>query len=239
MQNCPLPNDGLLIGADSRPFVLTRASYAGGHRYAATWTGDNSSTWNHLRLTTPMLLNLGLSGFALSGADVGGFAAPRNLLLTRWIQLATFQPSIATILKKVLGSGAVGTRQAQEGIRRATSKNAIAYALSLHTTEEMTRTVCPLCGRCSWNFLTLLRMGVHSTSTRRTVSLWPDLMVSPAPYPDGLKPYEVQFAAGDWYDYWSGAKVASGAALNKIVVQPVLETLPVYVRKGRSSPCSR
>ena len=54
-----------------RPFVLTRASFAGGQRYAATWTGDNSSTWNHLRLTTPMLENLGLSGFAMSGADVG------------------------------------------------------------------------------------------------------------------------------------------------------------------------
>jgi alpha-glucosidase len=26
--------------------------YAGGQRYAATWTGDNSATWNHLRLTT-------------------------------------------------------------------------------------------------------------------------------------------------------------------------------------------
>ena len=58
---------------DERPFVLTRASYAGGQRYAATWTGDNSATWNHLRMTVPMLLNLGLTGFAWSGADVSGF----------------------------------------------------------------------------------------------------------------------------------------------------------------------
>ena len=44
-------------------------------------------------MTTPQLLNLGLSGFALSGADVGGFAgSPPPDLLTRWLMLAAFQP---------------------------------------------------------------------------------------------------------------------------------------------------
>ena len=72
---------------------MTRASYAGGQRFASTWTGDNSSTWNHLRQTTPQLINLGLSGFAMSGADVGGFAgSPQPELLTRWLEVAAFQP---------------------------------------------------------------------------------------------------------------------------------------------------
>ena len=86
--------EGLLkLQPDQRPFVLTRASYAGGQRYAATWTGDNSSTWNHLRMTVPQLLSLGLSGFALAGADVGGFAgSPSPNLLTKWIEIAAFQP---------------------------------------------------------------------------------------------------------------------------------------------------
>src|ERR1700692_2402808 len=70
-----------------------RRSYAGGQPYAATWTGDNSSTWNHLRMTVPQLINLGLSGFVLSGADVGGFAgSPPADLPTRWIERAAFQP---------------------------------------------------------------------------------------------------------------------------------------------------
>jgi len=58
---------------DKRPFVLTRANFLGGHRYAATWTGDNRSDWNHLRWSIPMALNLGLSGQAFSGPDIGGF----------------------------------------------------------------------------------------------------------------------------------------------------------------------
>src|SRR5438270_7562530 len=76
-----------------RPFVMTRASYAGGQRYAVTWTGDNSSTWDHLRLCVEQLQNLGLSGFTYSGCDVGGFvggASPE--LLTRWYEVAAFTP---------------------------------------------------------------------------------------------------------------------------------------------------
>ena len=40
-----------------------------------------------------MLENLGLSGFAFSGADVGGFAGtPSPDLLTKWLEIAAFQP---------------------------------------------------------------------------------------------------------------------------------------------------
>src|SRR5205807_6393985 len=34
---------------DSRPFVLTRSGTAGMQRYAALWTGDNTSEWAHIR----------------------------------------------------------------------------------------------------------------------------------------------------------------------------------------------
>jgi alpha-glucosidase len=33
---------------DKRPFVLSRANFMGGHRYGATWTGDNTSNWFHV-----------------------------------------------------------------------------------------------------------------------------------------------------------------------------------------------
>ena len=64
MQNARATYEGMLqLRPDLRPFVLTRAAYAGTERYAATWTGDNSSTWNHMRLSIPQLINLGLSGY--------------------------------------------------------------------------------------------------------------------------------------------------------------------------------
>jgi len=78
---------------DERPFVLTRAGFAGVHRYAATWTGDNKSNWEHLKMSIPMLLSMGLSGQALVGADVGGFFnEPSPELFVRWMQLGVFYP---------------------------------------------------------------------------------------------------------------------------------------------------
>lgn len=50
-----------------RPFVLSRAFFAGTQRYGAIWTGDNSADWDHLRSSVPMILTLGLTGMTFSG----------------------------------------------------------------------------------------------------------------------------------------------------------------------------
>jgi alpha-glucosidase len=90
---------------DKRPFIIARGSYAGVQRYAANWTGDSASDWNFLAILIPQILNFGLSGQPLAGADVGGFATsstggPQNgtgaygvtdpELLTRWTTLSAF-----------------------------------------------------------------------------------------------------------------------------------------------------
>ena len=94
MENERATYEGLLkLRPNERPFVVTRATYAGGQRYSFTWTGDNSSTWNQLRLGTQQTLNLGLSGISFVGDDVGGFGgSPPPDLLTRWIEIGAFKP---------------------------------------------------------------------------------------------------------------------------------------------------
>eukprot|EP00271_Cylindrocystis_brebissonii_P002380 TRINITY_DN12974_c0_g1_i1.p1 TRINITY_DN12974_c0_g1~~TRINITY_DN12974_c0_g1_i1.p1 ORF type:complete len:810 (-),score=150.92 TRINITY_DN12974_c0_g1_i1:473-2902(-) len=78
---------------DKRPFVLTRAAFIGSHRYAATWTGDNLATWEHLHFSIPMALNLGLSGQPFSGPDIGGFAGDSNpRLFARWMGIGALLP---------------------------------------------------------------------------------------------------------------------------------------------------
>jgi alpha-glucosidase len=65
--------EGIKQATGKRPFVITRACYTGTQKYATVWTGDNQSLWEHLRMSLPMLMNLGLSGVAFCGTDVSGF----------------------------------------------------------------------------------------------------------------------------------------------------------------------
>lgn len=81
------------VEPNKRPFVLTRSAYAGVQRYSAVWLGDNMSWWQHLELSIPMLLNMGLSGVPFAGVDVGGFAGDCSAeLLVRWYETGIFYP---------------------------------------------------------------------------------------------------------------------------------------------------
>lgn len=85
--------EGLKREDGKRPFVITRACYAGTQKYAMVWTGDNQSLWAHLRLAIPQLLSLGISGVTFAGTDVGGCGADCTAeLLCRWVQVGAFSP---------------------------------------------------------------------------------------------------------------------------------------------------
>ncbi|GAA5895979.1 hypothetical protein JCM6882_005578 [Rhodosporidiobolus microsporus] len=86
---------GLIAREDppKRPFVLSRAYYAGSQRYGAIWTGDNIGDWPHLASTVPMLLSNNIAGIVFIGSDVGGFFGnPTAEMMTRWHQIGTFSP---------------------------------------------------------------------------------------------------------------------------------------------------
>jgi alpha-glucosidase len=257
MQNTRATMEGeLTLNPNLRPFVMTRASYAGGQRYAVTWTGDNSSTWNHLRQTTPQIENLGLSGFAMSGADVGGFAgSPPADLLTKWLMLAAFQPIDRD-------HSAKGTRMhepwvdgpEQEDIRRRYINQRYLLMPYLYTTaEEMSRTGLPITRPLFLEF-------PHATSDNHPLDadapgefmFGPDILVAASPSPEEVAPYYVSLPTGLWYDYWTGTRYDRRGSLNAsdqeirdqvnsskllpILAQPKLADLPIYVRAGSIIP---
>ena len=259
MENSRATYDGLrALHPDSRPFVLTRATYAGGQRYAVTWTGDNSSSWNHLRMTTPMLENLGLSGFAFSGADVGGFAGtPSSELLTRWIEVGAFQPIDRDHTEKGTGDQEpwVGGAE-QENIRRhfiETRYKLMPYIYTL--AEEAARTGLPLVRPLFLEF-------PDATADRHPIDLdsgaefllGPDLLIAPQPYPDERDDYQVELPTSGWYDFWTGERVRANRLPEPVTVTvdpdppsdskqpyaiqvtPHLDRLPVFVRAGAILP---
>ena len=85
----------LLANPNKRPFILSRSNFLGGHRYAATWTGDNLSSVEQMKLSVPMTLTLGLSGQPFNGPDIGGFCENGNAdLLAQWTAFGVFFPFV-------------------------------------------------------------------------------------------------------------------------------------------------
>jgi alpha-glucosidase len=252
MENSRATFDGMKkLAPNTRPFVMTRASFAGGHRYAATWTGDNSSTWNHLRQTTPQLINLGLSGFGLSGADVGGFAgSPQPELLTRWLETAAFHP----IDRDHTCAGTNpqepwenGTPEDLELRRRYIEERYRLMPYLYSTAEEMSRTGLPMMRPLFLEFPGCAVDGQPiDLANGNSFMLGPDLLVAENPYPDEVGDYTVELPPVGWYDYWTGAQadgIAGGKAIaltattrSEVTIHPSLKTLPVFVRAGAIVP---
>jgi alpha-glucosidase len=227
---------------------MTRASYAGGQRYAVTWTGDNSSTWNHLKLSISVLLNRGMSGFAYSGADVGGFiGAPSPELMTRWIEIAAFEPIFrahsekGTPPKEPWVHGAEHMRIRRQFIEQRYRLMPYLYALA----DENARTGAPLMRPLFYDFPDAL----DAPCDQPTAFLLGDrLLIAPPPNLESSQPYEICLPAGRWYDYWTGepvtgrtsAKAVSatvGAPMPQVITEtPTLDRLPVFVRAGAILP---
>jgi alpha-glucosidase len=241
------------LAPDVRPFVMTRASYAGGQRYAATWTGDNSSTWNHLRQTTPQLINLGLSGFGLSGADVGGFAgSPQPELLTKWLEIAAFHPidrdhtSMGTNPQEPWENGTTKDLD----LRRKYIETRYRLISYLYTTaEEMSRTGIPMMRPLFLEFPDASR-DKHpiDLNTNNEFLIGPDLLIAPSPYPDMLDDYQAVLPPVGWYDFWTGQPLRFGVQAGRvgndnvpdndlqITLHNRVDTVPVFARAGSIIP---
>lgn len=224
------------LAPDRRPFVMTRASYAGGQRCAATWTGDNTSSWAHLSLSTTQLVSLGLSGFAYAGDDIGGFAgsAPSPDLLTRWIEVGAFNPIMRDHYQEGKPPQEVWVHGPEhEAIRRRYIEERYRlmpyiYALA----DENSRTGLPLMRPVMLEYPAVVKDGDRVGGTEDQFLLGDALLVAPPATWESSAPYDIKLPGPGWYDYWTGAKL-DGAHVQET---PRLDRLPVFVRPGAIIP---
>jgi alpha-glucosidase len=212
---------------NERPFVLTRASYAGGQRYSALWPGDNVSDWTQLRATIPLLAGMGLSGLPFVGSDIGGFAeAPSAELYTRWLQTGVFYPFMRT--HTAFGTPdqepwSYGT--AHEAINRRAIE--LRYELLPHIYNVMRD--ASVSGMPAFRPLLFDYPGDPRTYTLDDQFMFgDDLLIAPV-LREGATEREVYLPKGDWYDFWNGRLVAGGASTR---VSVTMSSIPIFVRAG-------
>ncbi|HUP47456.1 MAG TPA: glycoside hydrolase family 31 protein [Thermoanaerobaculia bacterium] len=220
--------EGLLrLRPNERPFVLTRATFAGGQRWAAVWPGDNVSDWTALRASIPMLLGLGLSGFPFVGSDIGGFAeAPTAELFTRWVQAGVFYPFMRT-------HTTFGTPDQEPWsygtVHEAVNRRAIELRYELlpqiyNAMREAAESGVPA----------MRPLMLDYPEDERTYGMddqflfGSDLLIAPV-LREGATRRGVYLPAGEWYDYWSGERHEGGRWIN---VPVTLSSIPLFVRGG-------
>jgi alpha-glucosidase len=216
---------------DQRPYVITRAGYAGIQRYATMWTGDTNSTWEALALNIPMFTSLGLSGEPFVGSDVGGFIGRGNgELLVRSYQVSFLAPFCRNH-KVIDGYDQEPWRFGKyyEDIIRKYLKLRYELLPFLYTTlEEAHRTGIPLFRPLLLNY----QDDPNTYNIDDEFMVGDDLLVAPIMKPDVTQRL-VYLPAGSWYDYWTNKKYSGGTM---ITVDAPLETVPIFVRAGAMIP---
>jgi alpha-glucosidase len=214
-----------------RPFIITRAGYAGIQRHALVWTGDNSSNWDHLNDAVQMLLNLSLSGVPFCGSDVGGFmdnTTPE--LFARWFQFAALTPffrnhsNLGTIDQEpwALGQPVEEICRTYLGLRY----QLLPYLYTL--CAEARATGAPLMRPLLWHY----QNDPVAVACGDQFLLGRSLLVAPV-LRQGAHARSVYLPTDLWYDFWTGERIQGG---EHIVAEAPLDILPLYVRAGAILP---
>jgi alpha-glucosidase len=214
-----------------RPFVITRAAYAGTQRYSSTWTGDNVATWEHLTIANLQAQRMCMSGFSFVGSDIGGFAEqPNGELYARWIQLGIFHPFCRTH-----SSGDHGDQE--------------PWAFGDNITDivrkfiEIRYQLLPYLYTAFWRYATegipILKSlvlydqaDVHTHYRNDEFVFGEKILACPITEPNA-KGRRMYVPEGNWYNFWDNSLVIGG---NEVWVDADLDSMPIFVKEGAIIP---
>lgn len=216
---------------NERPFVITRAGYAGIQRHALVWTGDNSSHWDHLNDAVQMFLNLSLSGVPFCGGDVGGFLENTTPeLFIRWFQFATFTPffrnhtNLGTIAQEPWALG----ERVEEICRHCLTLRYQLLPYLYGRFAEARDTGAPIMRPLLWHY----QNDPVAVACGDQFLLGRDLLVAPV-LRQGAVARSVYLPSDVWFNFWTGERLVGG---RHVVADAPLDTIPLFVRAGGIVP---
>ena len=216
-----------------RPFIVTRAGWAGIQKYAAVWTGDNSASYDDLSLSIRTNIGLGLSGVPFVGCDIGGFIGqPDPELYTRWMQAASLSPFmrshtvVDTPDQEPWSYGEETERRCREAIEERYRLMPLLYS-ELHQAHE---TGVPLYRPMWLEFPD--DEETFKNDYQHQFMIGSQLLAAPV-IRKGQRFQKIYLPKGRWLEKSTGKFHQGGQA---VLVEAGLETLPVFYREGSIIP---
>lgn len=216
-----------------RPFVVTRAGFAGEQRFTAVWTGDNQATEEHLEMGIRMLQGMGISGLPFIGPDVGGFiGTPSPELYARWVQSSIFTPFFRThseVNSRAQEPWSFG-EDVEEIVKNAITRRyeVLPYLYSLFW--EAHQTGAPIMRPMFWHHQDDEK--VYENAFQEQFYIGEKLLVAPVTRV-GHRFKKIYLPKGDWYEMSTGKKYDG---LQTVVVEVPLNEVPIFLRAGAIIP---
>jgi len=215
-----------------RPFILTRSGFAGVQRYSAVWSGDNTATDEGLLSSVLLNNQMGLSGIAFCGHDIGGFIGDGSKdLYKRWIEVGVFSP----FCRNHKGCGGVaGEPWAYDDEAEAISKTFINFRYRLlpymyAAFYEASQTGMPVARSLSINYPHDDK--VYDITYQHQFLFGSSLLVVPVTSTERSR--KLYLPKGEWYNIYSDEKLAGGKELTE---ETPIYQLPVFVKGATVIP---
>lgn len=235
----------------NRPFLITRATYSGGQRFASAWTGDNNANWEHLLLANTQCQRMAISGFSHIGTDIGGFnGQPDGELFVRWLQVGVFHPlmRVHSIGYNDAGDEAVDIDTVAANMAREL-RDQEPWSFGEQYTEiakkaiELRYHLLPYLYTTFWQYVQagtpVLRplsfLDQHDPEThnrQEEFGVGDNLLVCPISEPGATGRF-LYLPKGNWYEFQTDQSVKGG---QEVYCEAAVDEIPMYVRAGAVMP---
>ncbi len=236
---------------EKRPFLVTRASFSGGQRYAAVWTGDNVASWEHLHIASIQCQRLSASGFSFVGSDIGGFFKyPDGELMVRWLQLGIFHP-----FYRVHSMGNNDDGSAEVDADKVKSRDAVdrldqePWAFGKKYTSAATKAIelryqlLPYLYTAFWQYVQkgtpiIKQLSFYDQQDQHTYNREEEflfgnsILVHPVKEAKAKK-VSIYLPKGRWYDFWTGE---AHEGLQYIKYKVDIDRIPIFILAGGIIP---